>query len=104
MPKLKREMFLRPNRMTHRFGEQDDPITRDEYFEGPYPELLKSGGSKPMGIKTHGRHAFTEAISPVDKFKGGSASLSGPKLDHADEIAEREPVSTKRRRVPDGAI
>lgn len=105
MPKLKREFFLRPTRMVHRFGQKDDPVTDAEYFEFQDPRIPKRvKGTASLGIKEHGLAVYTEPFSGIDKFKGGRASLSGPKPDCADEAGEREPASTKRRRVPDGAI
>lgn len=103
MPKLKKEMFARSVRMTHRFGENDDPVMGGEYFDAPYPNLPKGGGSKGFTGKQKGLSVYTEPMSGVDKFKGGKASLAGPKPDIADMIAERTPISTKQRKVTAGA-
>lgn len=104
MPKLKKEMFARPVRFTHRFGEGDDPhiMGNGEYFDAPYPTLLKVKGSAGFNGKQKGLSVWTEPFSGVDKFKGGKASLSGPKPDIADETVERPPVSTQRRKVSGG--
>lgn len=106
MPRLKKEIFMRPNRMTHRFGEGDDPYTSSQYFDAPYPNGIKTvnaNGRLGFNIKQHGQHVYTEPLSPVAKFKGGNASLSGPALDVPDQVAERPPVSSVRRKVTAGA-
>lgn len=101
MPKLKREIFLRPTRFTHRFGERDDPLMKgsEQTFDAPYPKPPKMAGTKGFSIKDKGLHVFTEPFSPVDKFKGGKASLSGPRLDNADRVTDLVPQSTKERRT-----
>lgn len=100
MPKLKREIFLRPNRMVHRFGESDDPLSSSEYFDAPYPDGIKSVRQHGQGgftSKEKGQHSFREELSPVNKFRGGDASLEGPKPDYADAVARRTPSSTVDR-------
>jgi hypothetical protein len=104
MPRLKREIFMRPTRMVHRFGDGDDPwIQGDtEYFTAPYPNGIKTvnaNGKQSFSAKTHGLSVHTEPLSPVSKFRGGKASLSGPKIDSADAIAEAVPPSTRERRT-----
>lgn len=102
MPTLKKEFFMRPNRMTHRFGDTDDPIQGAQYFEAPYPNGIKSvqiNGKQRFNGKTHGLHVYTEPFSPVDKAKGGKASFSGPMMDMADKIADPVPMSTIMRRT-----
>ncbi len=106
MPTLKKEMFQRPTRMTHRFGENDDPYMPSEYFNAPYPNGIKTvnaNGKQAFSGKTHGLHPYTDPLSPVAKFRGGNASLKGPKLDEPDKIAERIPVSSIQRKVTAGA-
>lgn len=102
MPTLKREMFLRPNRMTHRFGKSDDPLQANEYFEAPYPNGIKEAnlnGKGRYGIKENGLHVYTKPFSPIAKFSGDNASLSGPRMDVADEMADPVPASTMPRRT-----
>lgn len=104
MPKLKREIFLRPTRFTHRFGERDDPLmTGSEQtfeFKGPVGVKTSNGPApSPFSIKDKGVSVYTEPFSPVDKFKGGKASLSGPRQDNADRVAETVPASTRERRT-----
>jgi hypothetical protein len=102
MPKLKREMFARPTRFTHRFGDKDDPFQSSEYFDAPYPDGIKSVNQNGKGAfhgKQKGIAVYTEPYSGVDKAKGGKASLSGPRPDVPDAIAETAPASTKMRRT-----
>lgn len=106
MPKLKKEMFARPTRFTHRFGDKDDKWQSDEYFSAPYPDGIKSVNQNGRGAfngKERGLSVYTEPFSGVDKFKGGKASLSGPKPDVPDMMVERPPVSSARRKVTAGA-
>lgn len=109
MPTLKREIFMRPNRMTHRFGENtagNDPYTGGT-FELPKPIITTStpnrDGKGGANIQRDGLHVYTPPMSPIAKAKGGNASLAGPRLDLADEVVERPPVSTARRKVTAGA-
>jgi hypothetical protein len=102
MPKLKREMFLRAIRFTHRFGDPDDQNVQggSEYFEfnGPQPPIsARNHSSQALDIQKNGLHVPTKPQSPVSKFKGGRASISGPRLDVADVMAETPPTSTKKR-------
>ena len=102
MPKLKKEIFARATRFTHRFGDKDDPYQADQYFDAPYPNGIKSVNQNGKGAfngKSKGLHVYTEPFSGVDKFKGGMASLSGPVLDSPDSVAETLPASTKMRRT-----
>ena len=101
MPKLKREMFMRPNRMTHRFGSGDDPLQSQEYFDAPYPKGIKTVNANGKGAfsgKTHGLHVYTKPLSPVN-VRGRDASFSGPRMDMADEMADPVPASTMPRRT-----
>ena len=102
MPRLKKEMFARPNRMTHRFGKDDDPMQESEYFDAPYPDGIKTVNANGKGRfngKSRGLHVYTEPLSPIAKASGGNASLSGPRLDMADEMADPMPASTMQRRT-----
>lgn len=108
MPILKREIFLRPNRMTHRFGEQTDG--NDPFGSGTFDLKSPTGKihstSTPegrTGIKQNGVAKYYEATFPIAKAKGGDASLSGPTPDYAAAEAIRPPVSTARRKVTAGA-
>lgn len=107
MPKLKKEIFLRGVRMTHRFGDPDDQnvMGASEYFDfkGPNPMKSSNSASQKLNIQSQGLHVPTKAQSPVTKARGGRASLSGPTLDVADSMAETEPTSTKKR-GPEGVI
>lgn len=106
MPKLKKEIFARAVRFQHRFGDGDDPFMSGQYFDAPYPNGIKTVNANGAGAfngKQKGLQVYTEPMSGVDKFKGGKASLSGPKPDVPDEIAERPPVSSMRRKVTAGA-
>ena len=102
MPKLKREIFMRPVRMTHRFGDGDDPIQSGEWFNAPYPDGIKSvnlNGKGRFSNQTDGLRVYTAPLSPIDKFKDGKASLAGPRMDMADEMADPVPASTMPRRT-----
>lgn len=108
MPTLKREIFLRPNRMTHRFGEaigRGDPLGA-ESFELNAPKGLRSTNSGHIGrtgIKQNGINRYSESLSAIEKPRGGAASLNGPAPDYAGMVVERPPVSTARRKVTAGA-
>ena len=107
MPTLKKEMFMRPNRMTHRFGKNDDPLQSGEYFEAPYPNGIKEAnlnGKGRFGIKEKGLHVYTQPLSPIAKFSGENASLSGPAMDMADKMADPVPASTEMRRTQGPSI
>lgn len=99
MPKLKKEMFSRPVRFTHRFGDGDDPhVLPDQYFDFTGPVGVKAHNTpKPFIGKERGLHVWTEPQSPVTKAKGGRASLSGPRMDKADMLTEATPVGTRKR-------
>lgn len=104
MPKLKREIFLRPTRFTHRFGERDDPLmpVSAQTFAAPCVDGIKSVGQNGKGAfngKQKGLHVYTEPFSPIDKFRGGKASLGGPTLDEADARTDPIPASTQPRRT-----
>ena len=98
---MKREMFLRPMRMTHRFGEAeraDDPAGTNTFdYNGPLPG--QSRRSRPLNMSTDGEHRYSEPRSGVQKFTGGAARLSGPAPDYASEMACQIPVSTRKRKV-----
>jgi len=105
MPTLKKEIFMRPTRMTHRFGERDDPFqphseqTFSALYVPPLPKPSRERAPTKLGIKTHGLHVYTEPFSGIHKFRGGNASLSGPTLDNPDAMADPIPASTEMRRT-----
>jgi hypothetical protein len=101
---MKRDIFSRPQRMTHRFGEiekNDDPLfgPTDTTFDPVLPKSpneLRSGG---WDVKRNGQHVLVrQSRSPVCKPNGGYASLNGPKPDIAEGLAAQTPFSTKKRR------
>jgi len=102
MPKLKKEMFARPVRMQHRFGDKDDPwVMPDQYFDFKGPQGLKvknAPAPAPFGIQEKGLKVHTPPQSPVMKARGGHASF-GPQTDRADTLAEAIPPSSKERRT-----
>lgn len=100
MPKLKREIFMRPNRMTHRFGDQDDArVMPDEYFDLKIPVSPKAGSAaKRFGVHEHGLKVHTPPQSPISKARGGHAAF-GKTPDKADTAAETVPPSTRERRT-----
>lgn len=102
MPKLKKEIFMRPVRFTHRFGDGDDPVMSAQYFDASYPNGIRSTQQNGKGGFTgqeKGLHPYTAPFSPIDKFKGGKASIGGPALDNADREADPVPASTQPRRT-----
>lgn len=102
MPKLKKEFFSRAVRFQHRFGDGDDPLMASQYFEAPYPDGIKSVNQNGKGAfhgKQKGLHVYTEPFSGVDKFRGGRASLGGPREDTPDAVADPVPSSTQMRRT-----
>ena len=102
MPKLKKEMFARAVRFQHRFGDSDDPLMASQYFDAPYPDGIKTVNANGKGGftgKEKGLHVYTEPFSGIDKFRGGRASLAGPRTDQADAIADPVPASTQMRRT-----
>ena len=102
MPKLKREIFARHTRFTHRFGDTDDPAQGNEYFDMKYLNGIKEANLNGKGRFTgqeKGLHTYTKPLSPIDKFSGSKASLSGPSMDMADEMADPVPASTMPRRT-----
>lgn len=109
MPRLKREVFLRPTRMVHRFGERDDPLmpfSDQQTFDMGYVDYPKSKNrpqAGPFNSKTKGLHVNVEPFSGVDKHRGGKASFSGPNPDWPDVYGNPVPVSTEMRRTQ-GAV
>ncbi|SRR6266404_4560054 len=101
MPRLKREIFLRPTRFQHRFGDRDDPMMpSDQTFEFNGPKLPKAinAASQKTDIHRDGLHPYTQPFSPIEKHRGGTARL-GPKMDRADMAGETVPASTIERRT-----
>lgn len=100
---MKREIFSRPTRFIHKFGEteaRDDPMERHT-FEFKGPENPNGGGrSAPCEVQTYGETGYRPASSPVQKPGGGFATLDGPALDLAEDFARPVPVGTKRRLGP----
>jgi hypothetical protein len=99
---VKREIFRRGVRMTHRFGElegQNDPLGSGT-FDPKFPERMDTLSSKPLESCSLGEHQFREATSPVCKPNGGCASINGPAPDYAEMLARPFPVGSKRRLGP----
>lgn len=97
---MKSDMFSPQVRMTHRYGEaekMDDPLGGRTFdYKAPTPgESLRSG---PLTVQTHGEHRYQQPMSPVEKFRGGCASISGPAPDLPSAVAFVVPASTKARR------
>lgn len=98
--KLKRDIFHRGTRMTHRFGPvaEDDPLSLRETFRPDtptFPELR----SRPFGVKSQGDYRYCEPLSPIVKPNGGrKASLNGPAPDYAGEAAATIPAGTVKRK------
>ena len=97
---MKRDIFRRPTRMVHPFGEIErinDPRGENSFeFKAPMPGRNRRTG--PLTIQQHGDHdVFSPSRSPICKPGGGTASLAGPKPDWAEAIAAPIPPSTKRR-------
>jgi hypothetical protein len=104
MPTLKREIFLRPTRFAQRFGEFDDPlqIGSEQTFDMKAPKGIQQtnlNGKGKFNSQTHGLEVNLPVFSPINKFKGGKASFSGPKMDVADGYGSPVPASTEPRRT-----
>ena len=99
MPTMKREIFLRPTRMTHKFGATErvnDPLGDSTFdFKPPVFPAQRSGA---VDVHAHGEHrVFDRARSPVEKFVGGAATLEGPAPSWAENLAAPIPARTKKR-------
>lgn len=99
MPTLKKDLFQRGPRMTHRFGQ----LAKDDFigtgtFELPLPDGVKREGTNQL-LKTRcGQHDYYEPLSPVVKPNGVRASMNGPAPDPAGEWAVPVPASTQKRK------
>lgn len=98
---MKKDLFRRNTRMTHRFGkaEHDDPLG-DQTFNPQFPKGVTDGGSKPLTVKAHGQHRYCPDLSGVISPTGHKASLNGPAPDYADEVTAMVPANSKRRKTP----
>lgn len=103
---MKRDVFKRGTRMTHKFGETEDindPVQRNTFpfFEDQKcvrPERLSEFGHS-CEVQDYGEHEmFNPARSPVQKPNGQFASNNGPAPDMAEGIAAPIPFSTKKRK------
>lgn len=97
---MKRDIFRRGTRMTHRFGEceNDEPFMPLATFDPKFPTgVTARRGSPPLNIQTHGEHRYTPIMSPVVKPGGGVASLNGPAPDEVDRVEMAIPANTKKR-------
>jgi len=102
---MKRDIFKRAIRMTHKFGETEainDPLGANTFdFYNKYKRTRTSDHTAPSPsctVQQYGEHeTFNPARSPVQKPGGGLASNSGPAPDWAESIGAPVPVSTKKR-------
>lgn len=102
--KMKREIFSRPNRMTHQFEQlldRNDPLGT-QTFDAPWPRRVDdlSAGSKPLESREHGLHNDRPDSSPVVTPGGRAARSDGPAPDFAMAFGRPIPVGTKRRLGP----
>lgn len=100
---MKRDIFNRGVRMTHKFGETekiDDPFNTGTW-DPPWPksvgELSKPGHSCEIG--EYGVHSYRPDSSPVQKPGGDMAVTNGPNPypDLPEMLGRPIPVGTKRR-------
>lgn len=100
---MKRDIFRRPTRMTHHFGETEkinDPMGENT-FDFKTPVFPVQRGSDNVNIKARGVHdVFSPSRSPVQKMNGELASLGGPRPDYLEACIAPIPVSTKKRKSP----
>ena len=100
---MKKEIFRRPTRMVHPFGETErinDPMGSQSFDFTP-PIFPRQRGADGVNIKNHGLHdVFSPSRSPITKPSGGLASLGGPAPDWAEACAAPIPASTKKRKQP----
>lgn len=102
---MKKDIFRRPQRMTHKFGETekiDDPLggaTFDFYEQHKRTRTTDlSRRGTPCTVQGYGEdRVFTAPRSPVQKPGGGLASVAGPAIDYAEMLARPMPVSSKKR-------
>lgn len=96
---MKRDIFSRPARFVHKFGEletRSDPIEVNT-FKFPTPTFPQRK-SPQLHVQQHGEHSYRPESSPVCKANGGYATLNGPAPDKAEELGRPIPVGTKRRK------
>lgn len=100
--KLKREIFRRGTRMTHRFGPNTSPDPFDSSsFDPGFPIAPNVRHSKSLEVQREGEYRFLDPQSPVVSTKTGrAASTNGPAPDLSDPIAQTVPSNTVKRRVP----
>lgn len=98
---MKKEMFRRPTRMVHRFGELEGEGPLDgQRFDAEIPRSPRVRSSPALSIKRQGEHRWVDPMSPVVKPGGVKrASLNGPAPDVPDMLAQPIPASTKKRRA-----
>lgn len=99
---MKKDLFRRSNRMTHRFGESEgaaDPLGSGT-FNPQFPKAITTHRSKPLTIQKHGEYRYCPPASGVVSAKGGKASLNGPAPDYAGEVSAAVPMNAKRRKQP----
>lgn len=96
---MKRDIFRRGTRMTHRFGptENDEPFMPLATFDPGIPLEPKKQHSKPLTMQQHGEYRYTPILSPIVKPNGTLASLNGPAPDVVDCVEMQVPASTKKR-------
>jgi hypothetical protein len=99
---MKRDIFRRGVRMTHKFGEiegRSDPVYGNEgVFDPKFPVSPTQQHSPPLTIQSHGEFRyFSEPGSAVAKPTGSLASLNGPQPDYAGAIAFPIPMGTRQR-------
>jgi hypothetical protein len=97
---MNRDIFRRPMRMTHKFGETErinDPLGVNTFeFKGPMPSSARR--SAPVTVQQQGQHdVFNPPRSPVQTPGGRITSVNGPAPDMAEAIGAPMPVSTKKR-------
>jgi hypothetical protein len=99
--RLKREIFSRGVRMTHKFGasiKNSDPIQKDT-FNPNFPLGLNQRHGTQLHQKERGEHSYRQDPSAVYKANTDTfASFNGPAPDNAEVTARPIPVGTKRRK------
>ena len=102
---MRKDIFRRPQRMVHKFGETekiDDPLGRQTFdFYEQHKRTRTSELSQrtpPCTVQGYGEaRTYSEPRSPVEKFSGGLASVAGPAIDYAEALARPMPVPSKKR-------
>lgn len=100
---MKREIFRRGVRMTHRFGELEglnDPFSSGTFDPG-FPISPSKRRSRSLEVKKDGEYRYCDPQSPIVNQKTGKpASLNGPAPDYSDLPAQTMPLGTVKRKVP----